>query len=129
METFAKSMGVFVFLFLAISVSGQSSTDFTGHWCQGTNSAAQRQLDVEQNGWSLLVKTIIGNSQGTRRLEVKYEIGGPETTYTGLDGDEFRSSVHWDGSALVFETIEHEDGRDIAQKTVWTLSRIAMLCK
>jgi hypothetical protein len=52
---------------------------------------------------------------------VRYEIGGPQTTYTGLDGDQFRSSVRWDGNALVFDTIEQEDGNEIPQKTVWTL--------
>ena len=62
------------------------------------------------------MKTIITNSRGTRSLEVSYEIGGPGTTYKGLDGDEFRSSVRWDGSALFFDTIEHEGESDIPQK-------------
>ena len=61
-------------------------------------------------------------AEGTRNLEVSYQIGGPKTTYTGLDGDEFSTSVRWDGKALVFGTIEHEDGSEIPQKTVWTLS-------
>jgi hypothetical protein len=52
---------------------------------------------------------------------VKYLIGGQETSYKGLDGDEFRSSVRWNGSTLGFETVEHEDGRDIPEKTVWIL--------
>jgi len=120
-RTLAQSVATFIPLFLAISVNGQTPTDFTGHWRQQTSSGTQRQLDIEQNGPSLLVKTIITNSQGTRRLEVKYLIGGPETSYKGLDGDEFRSSVRWDGSTLAFETVEHEGGRDIPEKTVWTL--------
>jgi len=122
MQTCTKSIGALTFLFLALSASAQSSTDFTGHWRQETNSSVQRQLEIEHNRKSLVVKTISTNSQGTRRLEVKYEIGGPPTTYTGLDGDEFRSSVRWDNEALVFETIEHEDGSEIPQKAVWTLS-------
>jgi hypothetical protein len=122
MPTLAKSLSIFSLLFLAISVCGQSATDFAGHWRQATNSATHRQLEVQQNGKNLLVETIVTDSQGTRRLEVKYEIGGPQVSYTGLDGDQFRSSVHWDSSALVFDTIEHEDGKDLPQKTVWTLS-------
>jgi hypothetical protein len=118
----AQSLAVFIPLFLAISVNTQTPTDFTGHWRQQNESGSQRQLDIEQNGQSLLVKTMVTNSQGTRRLEVKYVIGGPETSYKGLDGDEFRSSVRWDGSALVFDTVEHEDGRDIPEKTVWALT-------
>ncbi len=115
-----RSLSAFI-LFLASFVSGQSLTDFTGHWQEKTNSGMQRHLEIEQNGRNLRVKTVVTNFQGTRNLEVKYEIGGPETTYTGLDGDQFRSSVRWDGNALVFDTIEHEAGSEIPQKTVWTL--------
>ena len=101
----------------------QGPVDFTGHWRQDSGSGTQRQLEIEQNGEKLRVKTIITNSQGTRRdLEVKYQIGGSETAYTGLDGDEFRSTVRWDGSSLVFDITEREDGKDIRQKTIWTLS-------
>lgn len=121
MRALAQSVAAFTTLFLAISVNAQTPTDFSGHWRQQTSSGAQRQLDIEQNGQSLLVKTTVTNSRGTRRLEVKYVIGGPRTSYKGLEGDEFRSSVRRDGSTLVFDTVEREDGRDIPEKTVWTL--------
>lgn len=51
-----------------------------------------------------------------------YQIGGSEAVYKGLDGDEFHSRVHWNGPALVFDTVEHERGRRIPETTVWTLS-------
>jgi hypothetical protein len=111
-----------VVLFLVISVSAQTPPDFTGHWRQQTDSKTQRQLEVEQKGQSLRVKTVVTNSDGTRNLEVKYVIGGPETTYRGLDGDKFRSSVRWDASSLVFDTTEREGSNEIPQKAVWTLS-------
>jgi hypothetical protein len=111
-----------VVLFLVISVSAQTPPDFTGHWRQQTDSKTQRQLEVEQKGQSLRVKTVVTNSDGTRNLEVKYVIGGPETTYRGLDGDEFRSSVRWDARSLVFDTTEREGSNEIPQKAVWTLS-------
>jgi hypothetical protein len=117
-----RTLSAIVILFLAISVSGQSTPDFTGHWRQQTNSKARRQLEVEQNGQNLRVKTVISNSDETRNLEVKYVIGGAETTYKGLDGDEFRSSVRWDAGSLVFDTIEHEGSDEIPQKAVWSLS-------
>jgi hypothetical protein len=117
-----RSLTTFTFLFVSILVSGQSLTDFTGHWQEKTDSGTQQHVEVEQKGPNLRVKTVVINSQGTKSLEVKYEIGGPETTYTGLDGDQFRSSVRWDGNALVFDTIEHEAGSEIPQKTIWTLS-------
>jgi hypothetical protein len=117
-----RALSTIVVLFLAISVSGQTTPDFTGHWQRQTNSKTQRQLEVEQKGQNLRVKTVVTNSGWTRNLEVKYVIGGPQTTYQGLDGDEFRSSVRWQASSLVFDTIEHEDSNEIPQKAVWTLS-------
>lgn len=111
-----QALSLIVVLLLAIFVSGETPPNFTGHWRQQTESKTQRGLEIEQRGQNLRVETVVTNSHETRNLEVKYVIGGPETTYTGLDGDEFGSSVHWDGSALVFDIIEHENGRDIPQK-------------
>lgn len=122
MRLSAHTVLVWTALLSAVAANGQTPPDFTGRWLQQTDAGVQRQLDVEQNGRSLVVKTTVTNSKGNRSLEVKYQIGGPATTYTGLDGDEFRSSVHWDGSALVFDTIEHEDGREIPETTRWTLA-------
>jgi hypothetical protein len=112
-----------VTLSFAVSLGGQTRPDFTGHWRQKTNSGTQRDLDVKQNGASLSVKTAVTNSQGTRSLDVNYEIGGSETNYTGMDGDQFRSSVHWDGNTLLFDIREQENGSEIPQKTVWALSQ------
>ena len=117
-----RPLSTIVVLFLALSVSGQTPPDFTGHWRQQTNSKTQHQLEVEQKGQNLRVKTVVTNSDMIRNLEVKYVIGGQETTYTGLDGDEFRTSVRWDASSLVFDTIEREGSNEIPQKAVWTLS-------
>ena len=111
----------FFLLFLAISAFGQTPPDFSGTWRQ-TSRGVERQMDIKQGGHSLLVKTTVTNAKGKRSLEVKYEIGGPAVTYTGLDGDEFRSSVRWDAQDLVFDTIEREDGKEIPEKTVWTLA-------
>lgn len=117
-----RALSTIAVLFLAISVSGQTPPDFTGHWRRQTNSKTQRLLEVEQKGQNLRVKTVVTNSDGIRDLEVKYVIGGPETTYKGLDGDEFRSSVRWEASSLVFDTVEREGTNEIPQKAVWTLS-------
>jgi hypothetical protein len=113
---------VFLFLSFTVSVSGQASADFAGHWSRQTDSGSQRHLEIGQNGRKLRVKTQETSPEGTRHIDVTYEIGGPETTYTGLDGDEFHASVHWDGKSLVFEIVEHENGSEIPQRVVWTLS-------
>jgi hypothetical protein len=117
-----RALSTIVVLFLAISASGQTLPDFTGHWRQQTNSKTQRQLEVEQKGQNLRVKTVATSSDGIRNLDVKYVIGGPRTTYKGLDGDKFRSSVRWDASSLVFDSIEREGSNEIPQKAIWTLS-------
>jgi hypothetical protein len=122
MQLLTQSLAAFVALLFATSGNAQAPPDFTGHWRIETDSGVQRQLDLEQKGNTLRVKTTVINSKGTRHLEVSYHIGGPETVYKGLDGDEFRSSVHWDATALVFDTVEHEDGRDLPETTTWTLS-------
>jgi hypothetical protein len=109
-------------LLLAISAYAQTPPDFTGRWQLETKAAEQRQLDVKQNGSSLRVETIVTNAKGTRRLVVTYQVGGAETIYKGLDGDEFHSRAHYDGGLLVFDTVEHEDGRKLPETTVWTLS-------
>jgi hypothetical protein len=106
----------------AQTVNPQTTPDFSGHWRQTTKSGTQRDLEIEQRNRNLRVKTVVTNSEGNKSLEVKYEIGGAETSYTGLDGDQFRSSLRWEGNALVFDTTEHEAGSDIPQKIVWTLS-------
>jgi hypothetical protein len=122
MRKLIKSSGLAVALLLTVCASAQGPVDFTGHWSHETNSGSQRKLEIEQSGQSLRVVTVIIKSGESRRLEVKYQIGGPEVVYKGLDGDEFRTAVHWEGSVLVFDTIEHEDGNDIPQKTTWTLA-------
>jgi hypothetical protein len=108
-------------LLLTLSVSGQTRPDFTGRWREQTSST-QRDLEIEQKGQNLRVTTVVTDSGRARKLEVKYQIGGPQTDYKGLDGDDFRSTVHWDASRLVFDIIEHEGSSVIPQKTIWTLS-------
>ena len=115
-----RPLSTIVVLLLAISAAAQTPPDFTGHWQQQTNS--KLQLDIEQKGRDLRVKTAVTNADGTRKLEVNYVIGGSKTSYKGLDGDQFRSSAHWDASSLVFDTIEVEKSNEIPQKAVWTLS-------
>ena len=69
-----RALSTIAVLFLAISVSGQTPPDFTGHWRQQTNSKTQRLLEVEQKGQNLRVKTVVTNSDGIRELEVKYAL-------------------------------------------------------
>ena len=40
---------------------------------------------------------------------------------TGAEGDEFHTSIVWNGQSLVFSVEEHEDDRVILSKEIWTL--------
>ena len=39
----------------------------------------------------------------------------------GADGDEFHTSVAWNGPSLLFSVEEHEDGRILLSRETWTL--------
>jgi hypothetical protein len=73
-------------------------------------------------GRILAVKVITQMNQSTRTLDLEYQIGGEELVYTGLDGDEFHTKLRWDGGSLVFDTVEHERGKEIVSKQIWALA-------
>ena len=66
-----RSVSTLIILVLAISVNGQTPADFSGRWRQQTNSETQRQIEVEQKGQNLRVKTVVTSPEGIRNLEVK----------------------------------------------------------
>jgi hypothetical protein len=103
--------------------------DFSGTWHQDLsrsvpvgNSRNAKELDIQQTGPELTVNTRTTTGQGERSLNLKYEVGGPELVYKGLDGDEFHTKVRWNGESLVFDTVEHERGREIVSQQIWTLA-------
>ncbi len=79
------------------------------------------KMTVEASDKTLRVLVTANNGHGERKLDLTYEIGGKELVYTGMDGDEYHSTVHWDGDSLVFTTVEHERGRLIPSQETWTL--------
>jgi hypothetical protein len=103
--------------------------DFSGVWQQDVSrsvpqrkSKGAREMKIQQIGRMLAIKITANTNKGTRTLDLKYEIGGQELIYTGLDGDEFHTKVRWDGASLVFDTVEHERGRQIMSNQTWTLA-------
>jgi hypothetical protein len=111
------------------SLEAQTPADFSGVWQQDVSrsvpqrkSGRARELKIQQIGQVLTVKITATTGQGVRTLDLKYEIGGEELVYTGLDGDEFHTKVRWDGESLVFDTVEHERGKTIVSKQIWTLA-------
>lgn len=78
-------------------------------------------MRVEIDGLALRVHIDTAGSRGERSLDLKYEIGGKELVYRGLDGDEYHSKVNWSGNSLFFTTVEHEAGRQIHSTETWTV--------
>jgi len=59
-----ERLSALIVLFLAVSVSGQNPTDFTGRWRQLTNSGTQRQLQVADTTVTLIAALSCGPGNG-----------------------------------------------------------------
>lgn len=111
----------------ASAVCFQPGPTFSGTWKQSNDRCVPiRRGDVirhiEQHGSSLVVETTaVQGSRPSRHAVQRYSIGGPTSVSTGIDGDEFHTSVVRNGASLVFTIEEHEDGRVLHSKETWTL--------
>jgi hypothetical protein len=57
-----------------------------------------------------------------RRALHHYTTDGRTSISTGTDGDEFHTSVVWNGRDLVFSIEEHEEGRVIFSHETWSVT-------
>jgi hypothetical protein len=96
---------------------GKEPGEFDGKWRQKSKSA--RELIIKLDGETLML-TMKGPGK-IHSVNMTFQIGGPEVTYTGLDGDEFHIKAIRDGDSLVFDGTEHEDGSILRVHEVWTL--------
>ena len=78
-------------------------------------------LLIDHRDSQLNVETTIARNGQTRHAVQKYSTNGIVSVSTGADGDEFHTSVVGDGSRLVFNIEEHEDGRIFRSKETWSL--------
>ncbi len=79
-------------------------------------------LHIEHREPDLTVETTALRVSGVPRHAVqRYSTDGKTSVSTGADGDEFHTSIVWNGQSLVFSVEEHEDGRIILSKETWTL--------
>lgn len=112
-----------------------AGSDFSGLWRQDASRSVPegkqgrlREMQIQQHNAALTVKVTTKRSSGPRSLDLKYEIGGNELIYTGLDGDEFHTRVRWRGESLVFDTVEHQRGKQFVSKQIWTLTDGGKCC-
>jgi hypothetical protein len=118
---------ILLLLCIVTAARPQSKADFSGLWMQDNDRSrptrkGEATLRIEQNEAELIVETLISHGAANLRHAIqRYTTDGKVSTSTGADGDEFHTSIVWNGQSLVFTIEEHEDGRTILSKETWTL--------
>jgi hypothetical protein len=108
-------------------ICSSSHPDFSGIWKQNNERCVPKRngdftLHITQQGNDLTVETtILRNSGASRHAVQRYSTDGKTSISTGADGDEFHTSVVWNGESLIFSVEEHEDGRILLSRETWTL--------
>jgi hypothetical protein len=128
MDMTKRSFAICLLVFLAVSVGAQSRPGFSGTWKQNLEKSPTKSSwlksyvnKIELQDATLKVTTTTVGDRGERTYDRTYVIGKEEKSQD-REGDQFRSNVRWEGSTLVFETVEKERDAVLTSKEVWTLS-------
>ena len=114
-------MVLLVALWLALPAGAEQHPDFSGTW---TLSSGERTvtLGISHHDPLFTVETTVVRGAGSQRHALQhYTIDGKSGISTGVDGDEFHTSIEWQDQSLVFTIMEHEDQRILPSKEIWTL--------
>jgi len=101
--------------------------NFSGTWKQSNDRSVPPRkgevtLRIDHRDPDLIVETTAQRASSPPRHAVqRYTTDGKTSISTGADGDEFHTSIVWNGPTLIFSIEEHEDGRIILSKETWTL--------
>ena len=115
-------------VFAPAAICSPSEPDFSGTWEQSNERCIPKRTGtvvrrIDQRGTDLVVETSIVRGSGPPWHAVqRYRSDGVTSVSTGTDGDEFHTSVTWNGDSLMFLIEEHERGRVIHSKEKWMLS-------
>jgi hypothetical protein len=108
-------------------ICSQPNSDFSGNWKLSNERSLPKRagsvtLHIDHRDPKLTVETtIIRGSAATRHAVQRYTTDGRVSISTGADGDEFHTSLVWNGQSLIFSIEEHEGGRILLTKETWTL--------
>jgi hypothetical protein len=114
-------------LLVPTGICSPLNPNFSGTWKQSNERSLPKRtgdviLHIEHRDPDLTVETTALRSSGLPRHAVqRYSTDGKTSVSTGADGDEFHTSIVWNGQSLVFSVEEHEDGRIILSKETWTM--------
>jgi len=111
---------------IMIAAWAQATPNFSGLWKQDNDRCQPKRggdvtLRIEQEGPNLTVESSISHGSNSRHAVQKYTTDGEVSVSTGADGDEFHTSIVWDGQNLVFSIEEHEEGRILRSTETWSL--------
>ena len=115
---------------LSAAALAETHPSFSGLWKQdnaksgftGASGPQSYVMKIVQQGNDLKVATTITGSRGASTFEHSYTLDGKEQVSHDPDGDEIKTSVHWERKSLVFQTVEKERGAEISTRETWSLS-------
>jgi hypothetical protein len=124
-----RMLWVLVITLLAVAhgFAAPPEADFSGTWKQSNERSIPPRrgdvtLNIVQHDRDLTVDTTMASgSSAPRHALQRYTIDGKNSVSTGADGDEFDTSIVWNGPELIFSIEEHEDGRILLSREVWRL--------
>ena len=120
-------IGMVAVTIFGTSVRAQAGSDFAGIWKQDNERCQPKRngdvtLRIEQDGLRLTVETSVSGGSGpTRQATQSYTTDGKVSVSTGADGDEFHTAVIRKAADLVFSIEEHEDGRILRSREIWSI--------
>ncbi|MFN7997874.1 MAG: hypothetical protein U0Q18_29915 [Bryobacteraceae bacterium] len=119
-----------ILLCLGIAVlPAQAKPNFSGTWKVDTSKSdfgpipgPDSQTDkIEHQDPNLKVNVVSTGQMGDLNYDLAYTTDGKEVTNT-VGGNEFKSTVNWDGDALVVDTKGSFNGTDFTAKDRWAVS-------
>lgn len=119
-------MNLLAIMLAALGLVAQGTApDLSGMWKRDNERCAPKRtgdvtLTIRYHDPELIVET---TSKGprTRHASQRYTTDGVESKSIGADGDEFHSIAVWRDGALVFDTVEIEDGKRLQSTEIWSL--------
>ena len=111
------------------AIPAQAKPNFSGTWKVDSGKSdfgpipgPDSQTDkIDHQDPSLKVNVVSSGQMGDMTYDLAYTTDGKEVTNT-VAGNEFKSTVTWDGDALVVETKGAFNGTDFTAKDRWLIS-------
>jgi hypothetical protein len=123
-----RAIALSLVLFLVAALDAQTRPDFSGTWKQNLEKSPTKSSwlksytnKIELENASLKVVVTIVGDRGENTYTRTYTIGKLEKSQD-REGDQFATTVRWEGNTLVFDTLEKEHDATLTSKEIWTLS-------